>query len=115
MAESGCVGMCVNLCRTPVQTFFGEELGVPLRITPNFEDFSCEFEYGREAVVKLGGGGEAVVEGGGEAVVKFGGGEEIDEVLRAPCLSECASAAASASAASSGAGGSVGRCPKLEG
>ena len=28
LAESGCVGMCVNLCRTPVQKFFGEELGV---------------------------------------------------------------------------------------
>lgn len=28
LAESGCVGMCVNLCRTPVQKFFGEEMGV---------------------------------------------------------------------------------------
>ena len=68
LAESGCVGMCVNLCRTPVQQFFGEELGLPLRITPNFEDFSCEFEFGREAV-------------------KEGRGE--DEVLKAPCLREC--------------------------
>lgn len=95
LAESGCVGMCVNLCRTPVQRFFGEELGVPLRITPNFDDFSCEFEFGREAVKE---------------------GEEEDEILRAPCLRECASAAAA-----SGGGGSVesssvvGRCPKLEG
>ena len=93
LAESGCVGMCVNLCRAPVQKFFGEELGVPLRITPNFEDFSCEFEFGREAV--------GVKEG------------EEDEILRAPCLKECVSASF---AASGGSGGSVvGRCPKLEG
>lgn len=87
LAESQCVGMCVNLCRTPVQTFFGEELGVPLRITPNFEDFSCEFEFGREAL-KAG---------------------EMDEVLRAPCLKECSSAAIGCG------GGGEGRCPKLEG
>ena len=87
LAESGCVGMCVNLCRTPVETFFGEELGVPLRITPDFEDYSCVFEFGKEAA--------------------SGAGEEDDAMLRAPCLAVCPSANGGASAG--------GRCPKLEG
>ena len=60
---------------------------MPLRITPNFEDFSCDFEVGRQAAKE---------------------GEEEDEILKAPCLRECVSAA-------SGIGESAGRCPKLEG
>lgn len=36
LAESGCAGMCVNLCKTPVQQFFTEELGMPLTMcAPN--------------------------------------------------------------------------------
>ena len=34
--------MCVNLCKTPTQTFFTEELGMPLTMKPNFEDYSCD-------------------------------------------------------------------------
>ena len=68
---------------------------MPLRITPNFEDYSCEFEFGREAIKE---------------------GEEEDEVLRAPCLRECEAAAPAAAAAGGGRDGeSAGRCPKLEG
>ena len=39
LAESGCAGMCVNLCKSPVQTFFTKELGMPLTMKPNFEDY----------------------------------------------------------------------------
>lgn len=46
LAESACAGMCVNLCKTPTQTFFTEQLGMPLTMTPNFEDFSCEMVFG---------------------------------------------------------------------
>ncbi len=46
LAESGCVGMCVNLCKTPTQTFFTEELGMPLTMKPNFEDYSCDMVFG---------------------------------------------------------------------
>ena len=46
LAESKCVGMCVNLCKSPVQTFFTEELGMPLTMKPNFEDYSCEMVFG---------------------------------------------------------------------
>lgn len=41
LAESNCVGMCVNLCQQPVQTFFTQQLGMPLTMEPNFEDMSC--------------------------------------------------------------------------
>jgi hypothetical protein len=30
LAESACAGMCVNLCKAPVQQFFTQELGMPL-------------------------------------------------------------------------------------
>lgn len=46
LAESGCVGMCVNLCKTPTQTFFTQELGMPLTMKPNFEDYSCDMVFG---------------------------------------------------------------------
>ncbi|KAL0041404.1 hypothetical protein WJX79_002283 [Trebouxia sp. C0005] len=47
LAGSGCVGMCVNLCKTPTQTFFTEELGMPLTMKPNFDDYSCDMIFGQ--------------------------------------------------------------------
>eukprot|EP00614_Pseudopedinella_elastica_P010953 CAMPEP_0172594644 /NCGR_PEP_ID=MMETSP1068-20121228/14102_1 /TAXON_ID=35684 /ORGANISM="Pseudopedinella elastica, Strain CCMP716" /LENGTH=343 /DNA_ID=CAMNT_0013392795 /DNA_START=24 /DNA_END=1055 /DNA_ORIENTATION=+ len=41
-----CKGMCVSLCQAPTQTFFTEELGLPLRMTPNFETGACEMVWG---------------------------------------------------------------------
>jgi Beta-carotene isomerase D27-like, C-terminal len=49
LADSGCVGMCVNLCKVPTQTFFTEKFGIPLTMTPNFEDFSCKMIFGQRA------------------------------------------------------------------
>ncbi|MGF1566490.1 MAG: DUF4033 domain-containing protein [Nodosilinea sp.] len=45
--ESRCVGLCVNLCKLPTQRFFTEEFGIPLTMTPNFDDFSCEMVFGQ--------------------------------------------------------------------
>ena len=45
LAESGCVGMCVNLCKAPCQTFFTDQLGMPLLMEPNFEDLSCKVGF----------------------------------------------------------------------
>ncbi|CAL8467376.1 g6913 [Coccomyxa elongata] len=67
LAESKCAGMCVNLCKAPVQTFFTEELGMPLTMKPNFEDYSCEMIFGL-APPPL----------------------EEDEVMQASCLGDCA-------------------------
>ena len=47
LAESGCVGMCVNLCKAPCQAFFTDELGMPLTMEPNFEDMSCKMIFGK--------------------------------------------------------------------
>ena len=69
LAESDCAGMCVNLCKAPVQTFFTEELGMPLTMKPNFEDYSCDMVFGLTPPPL-----------------------EEDEALRQPCLQECSSA-----------------------
>ena len=47
LEESGCVGMCINMCKLPTQKFFTESFGIPLTMTPNFEDFSCEMIFGQ--------------------------------------------------------------------
>lgn len=49
LEQSGCVGMCVNMCKLPTQAFFSEDFGIPLTMTPNFEDFSCEMVFGQPA------------------------------------------------------------------
>lgn len=47
LADSGCVGMCVNMCKVPTQSFFTEKLGIPLTMKPNFEDLSCQMIFGQ--------------------------------------------------------------------
>ncbi|WP_309728110.1 DUF4033 domain-containing protein [Chamaesiphon sp. OTE_75_metabat_556] len=47
LAASGCVGMCVNMCKVPTQAFFTTQFGIPLTMTPNFEDLSCKMIFGR--------------------------------------------------------------------
>ena len=34
LVDSGCVGMCVNMCKVPTQEFFTEKFGIPLTMTP---------------------------------------------------------------------------------
>ena len=109
LAESGCAGMCVNLCKTPTQvqrqsslhfarpglrtvgfmltllmlrlpactwqTFFTEQLGMPLTMEPDFETYECTMSFGKRPL--------PVAE---------------DEVARQPCLAGCASALGSSSA-----------------
>ncbi|KAG6472937.1 hypothetical protein ZIOFF_070416 [Zingiber officinale] len=47
LENSGCVGMCVNMCKLPTQDFFTNDFGLPLTMNPNFEDMSCEMVYGQ--------------------------------------------------------------------
>ena len=47
LADSGCVGMCVNMCKVPTQEFFTEKFGIPLTMTPNFADLSCKMIFGQ--------------------------------------------------------------------
>jgi hypothetical protein len=46
LQESGCTGMCVNMCKTATQDFFCNDFGLPLTIKPNAEDMSCDFYFG---------------------------------------------------------------------
>ncbi|MBE7383408.1 MAG: DUF4033 domain-containing protein [Leptolyngbya sp. SIO1E4] len=47
LEHSRCVGMCINMCKLPTQEFFTRDFGIPLTMTPNFEDFSCEMVFGQ--------------------------------------------------------------------
>lgn len=46
LEESGCKGLCVNMCQQPTQRYFTEVLGLPVRMTPNYEDMSCQMTFG---------------------------------------------------------------------
>ncbi|KAE9611863.1 hypothetical protein Lal_00049021 [Lupinus albus] len=46
LEESKCVGICLNTCKFPTQTFFKDYMGVPLLMEPNFADYSCQFKFG---------------------------------------------------------------------
>jgi len=47
LEQSQCVGLCVNMCKLPTQQFFTEKFGIPLTMTPNFEDLSCDMVFGQ--------------------------------------------------------------------
>ncbi|CAN1803272.1 Beta-carotene isomerase D27, chloroplastic, partial [Linum perenne] len=42
LEQSKCVGICINTCKLPTQTFFNDYMGVPLLMEPNFVDYSCQ-------------------------------------------------------------------------
>ncbi len=46
LAASKCKAACVHLCKVPCQTLFQEQLGIPLYMQPNYEDYSCTFHFG---------------------------------------------------------------------
>lgn len=46
LEESGCKGMCVNMCQQPTQKYFTSTLGLPVRMTPNYDDMSCQMTFG---------------------------------------------------------------------
>jgi len=47
LEESGCTAACLSLCKRPTQTFFTEELGMPVSMTPDFETMSCDMVFGQ--------------------------------------------------------------------
>ncbi len=66
LADSQCVGMCVNMCKLPTQAFFTEKFGIPLTMTPDFGDLSCTMVFGEMPPLP-----------------------EADDALTEPCLLEC--------------------------
>eukprot|EP00878_Enallax_costatus_P007865 GHUV01008230.1.p1 GENE.GHUV01008230.1~~GHUV01008230.1.p1 ORF type:complete len:294 (+),score=80.49 GHUV01008230.1:154-1035(+) len=47
LENSGCVGLCTNMCKIPTQSFFTNDFGMPLTMNPNFEDLSCDMVFGQ--------------------------------------------------------------------
>ncbi|KAG7025594.1 Beta-carotene isomerase D27, chloroplastic, partial [Cucurbita argyrosperma subsp. argyrosperma] len=46
LEESKCIGICLNTCKFPTQSFFKNQMGIPLLMEPNFNDYSCQFKFG---------------------------------------------------------------------
>ena len=41
LAESGCAGLCLNMCKLPTERMFAEKWGVPLYTQPHLETPKC--------------------------------------------------------------------------
>jgi len=48
LEEAGCASVCVNACKMPTQAFFNKEMGVPMRMVPDYETLECRFQFGIE-------------------------------------------------------------------
>lgn len=46
LEASGCLSVCVNVCKGPTQQFFTETVGLPLTMVPDFEKTSCHLYFG---------------------------------------------------------------------
>ncbi|GMH38079.1 hypothetical protein BSKO_05963 [Bryopsis sp. KO-2023] len=66
LEQTGCAACCINSCKVPTQEFFVKEMGLPLTMTPNYEDFSCQFSFGLTPPP-----------------------EAEDEVFATPCFTQC--------------------------
>ncbi|KAK9832816.1 hypothetical protein WJX81_004138 [Elliptochloris bilobata] len=47
LEETKCASVCINSCKLPTQEFFREDMGLSLTMTPDYNDFSCQFSFGR--------------------------------------------------------------------
>ena len=45
LQESNCKGLCLHQCKRPAERLF-DDLGVPLRVAPNFETQECQWSWG---------------------------------------------------------------------
>lgn len=46
LESTGCMRTCLHACKIPTQSFFMDEMGLPVTLKPNATDFSCRFEFG---------------------------------------------------------------------
>jgi len=47
LEQGGCASVCINSCKVPTQLFFSRHMGLPLTMTPNYDDYSCQFAFGK--------------------------------------------------------------------
>lgn len=70
-----CKGACASICKVPTQSFFTDDLGMPVTMVPDFATLSCTMTFGQRPPPL---------------------GE--DPVAGEPCYKECPSAKAAATA-----------------
>mmetsp|Transcript_33412 Transcript_33412/g.42907 ORF Transcript_33412/g.42907 Transcript_33412/m.42907 type:complete len:270 (-) Transcript_33412:182-991(-) len=46
LEETGCKGLCLNMCKIPTQEFFKETLGLDMTMSPNYETNECRLSFG---------------------------------------------------------------------
>ena len=46
LEEAACASICVNACKMPTEAFFNEDMGVPMRMVPDYETLECRFQFG---------------------------------------------------------------------
>ena len=46
LEQSGCAGLCINMCKLPTERIFADKWGMPLRMQPNFETCECQLSFG---------------------------------------------------------------------
>jgi hypothetical protein len=49
LEESGCASVCLHSCKFPTKEFFKEDMGLDVTLEPDYEDFSCQFVFGKKA------------------------------------------------------------------
>lgn len=88
LEEAGCASVCVNACKMPTQTFFNEDMGVTMRMVPDYETLECRFQFGVAPTA-----------------------EDEAEARAVPCFGACPAAATLRQPQSDAAGG--GSCPGM--
>lgn len=76
LEESGCASICLNSCKVPTQEFFERDMGMAVTLEPNYDDFSCQFTFGKPPLPQAE-----------------------DEVFTTPCFTQCPSKRQSARSA----------------
>ncbi len=46
LEEAKCASVCVNTCKIPTQSFFNQDMGLPLTMEPDFDTYVCKFVFG---------------------------------------------------------------------
>lgn len=47
LEETGCVAVCLHSCKAATEQYFDANMGIPVRIEPNLDDYSCKFQFGQ--------------------------------------------------------------------
>ncbi len=46
LEETGCKGLCLNMCKLPTQRFFKDTLGLDMTMTPDYDTYECRLSFG---------------------------------------------------------------------